>query len=306
MQLSRLQLGENAKMALKTVRENKTRSFLTVLGVVIGITTLIAVASIMVGLDQDMRGFLTDFGPETLFVFKFTPGIHIGRLSQEERSRKPLTLEDVVAIRQQCPAVEDITAELYPRIQSAGPPQLFTARYQNHEINNVDFSGALASYQDVYNIRVERGRYFSEAEDMHREDVAVIGHDVAETFFGASDPLGKSVLVDSVPYRVIGVEKKHAGSFFKDQSTDRALKIPYRSYQKHYPTRDEHFVGVKPYPGMKAAAEDQVREVLRQPSPPEDVPSIIPIPPIIHTHSYLQMLPVGNAMKRRFGKIVAF
>jgi len=264
MILSRLQLGENAKMALKTVRENKTRSFLTVLGVVIGITTLIAVASIMVGLDQDMRGFLTDFGPETLFVFKFTPGIHIGRLSQEERSRKPLSLEDVTAIKEQCPAVEDVTAELFPRIQSAGPPQLFTARYQNHEINNVDFTGALPSYENVYNIKVERGRYFSQAEDMHREDVVVIGHDVAETFFGGSDPLGKSILVDSIPYRIIGVEKKHAGTFFKDQSTDRAAKVPYHSYQKHYPARDEHFVGVKPYPGMKAAAEDQVRAVLRR------------------------------------------
>src|SRR5438270_8123330 len=197
MILARSQLGENSKMAPNTVRENKTRSFLTVLGVVIGITTLIAVASIMVGLDQDMRGFLTDFGPETLFVFKFTPGIHIGRLSQEERSRKPLTLEDVIAIKQ-CPAVEDVTAELFPRIGQAGPPQIFTARYQNHEISNVDFSGALPSYENVYNVRLERGRYFGEAEDVHREDVVVIGHDIADTFFGAADPIGKSVLVDYV------------------------------------------------------------------------------------------------------------
>src|SRR5207244_100696 len=151
------------------------RWFRTVLGVGIGLTTLIAVASIMVGVDQDMRGFLTDFGPETLFVFKFTPGIHIGRLSQEERSRKPLSLEDVTAIKEQCPAVEDVTAELFPRIQSAGPPQLFTARYQNHEINNVDFTGALPSYENVYNIKVERGRYFSQArsEERRRKPLAL-------------------------------------------------------------------------------------------------------------------------------------
>jgi len=92
----RIDFRENGRMALKTLRENKLRSFLTVLGVVIGITSLISVASIMVGLDRDMRGYLTDYGAETLFVFKFSPGIHVGRLSTEERTRKSLTNEDAI------------------------------------------------------------------------------------------------------------------------------------------------------------------------------------------------------------------
>jgi len=260
---SRFQLGENAQMALKTVRENKVRSFLTVLGVVIGVTTLIAVASIMVGLDEDMRGFLNDYGPDTLFVFKFSPGIHVGRLTNEERMRKPLTIEDVNALKGEASAIQDVTAEVFPRIGTMRG-YIPVARYQNHEISNVDYSGALPSYPDVYNVRMERGRYFTEVENEHREDVVVIGHDIADTFFPGEDPIGKTVLVDLIPYRVIGVEKPHAGNFFKDQSADRVCKVPFRSYQKHYPQRDELFVGVKPVPGMKATAEDQVREVLRR------------------------------------------
>ena len=84
---SGFQMGENARMALTTLRDHKLRSALTIIGVVIGITSIIAVASILVGLDADMRGFLNDFGADTLFIFKFEPGIHIGRLSTEERMR---------------------------------------------------------------------------------------------------------------------------------------------------------------------------------------------------------------------------
>src|SRR6516162_3140455 len=119
-------LGENTRMAFKALRENKLRSFLTLLGVVIGVTTLLCVAAIMVGLDEDMRGFLTDFGADTLFIYKFTPGIHFGRLSAEERSRKPLTYDDAMAIQEQCSAVKWVTVEMFPRNGNG----IHTARYQ--------------------------------------------------------------------------------------------------------------------------------------------------------------------------------
>src|SRR5437899_2172550 len=104
----RTHLGENARMALITLRENKLRSFLTVLAVVIGITAVIAVISILVGLDRDIRATLNDYGTDTLFVFKFSPGIHTGRLTQEERTRKPLTFEDAMAIKEQCPSIKAV------------------------------------------------------------------------------------------------------------------------------------------------------------------------------------------------------
>jgi len=250
-------------MALSTVREHKTRSFLTVLGIVIGITALIAVASILVGLDRDMRGFLEDYGADTLFVFKFNPGIRIGRLTMEERSRKPLSLDDALAIKESCPAVKEVVAELYPRF-TGGPQAAKTARYQGQEVFGLDHSGALASYEQVYNAHMEEGRFFTEAEDLHREDVIVVGHDIADAFFPGGHAVGKTILVDSVPYRVVGVLQPRKGQFFKDQSADRNATVPYHSYQRHHPQDDENFIGVTPYPGMKAEAEDEVRELLRR------------------------------------------
>ena len=250
-------------MALATVREHKTRSFLTVLGIVIGITALIAVASILVGLDRDMRGFLEDYGADTLFVFKFSPGLRIGRLTMEERSRKPLSLDDAMAIKESCPAVKEVVAELYPRF-TGGPQAAKTARYQGQEVFGLDHSGALASYEQVYNAHIEEGRFFTEAEDLHREDVIVVGHDIADAFFPGGHAVGKTLLVDSVPYRVVGVLQPRKGQFFKDQSADRNATVPYHSYQRHHPQDDENFIGVTPYPGMKAEAEDEVRELLRR------------------------------------------
>jgi putative ABC transport system permease protein len=85
----RMNIGENAQMALATLRENKMRSFLTILGVVIGITAVLSVVSILVGVDGDVNAYLSDYGSETLFIFRFDPGIHAGRLSPDERARKP-------------------------------------------------------------------------------------------------------------------------------------------------------------------------------------------------------------------------
>src|SRR5437016_13835026 len=84
-----MQLGENAHMALTTLRENKMRSFLTVLGVVIGITALLSVVSILMGVYADVNAYLSDYGPDTLFLFRFDPGIHTGRLTPEDRARNP-------------------------------------------------------------------------------------------------------------------------------------------------------------------------------------------------------------------------
>jgi len=255
----RFELGENTRMALKTLRENKLRSLLTVIGVVMGVTTLLSVSAIMVGLDQDMRAWLQNFGPDTLFIYKFTPGIHIGRLSAEERSRKPLTYDDGMAIMEQAPAVKTLTIGIFPRRGG-----IHTARYQGHEVNGVNHNGSLPSYEDVYNISIAKGRFFSQAEDEHRADVVIIGADLADTFFANGDPLGKTILVDAVPYEVIGVEEKRKGQFFKNQSADQGAVVPYHTYEKHHPVDNDNFIAALPYPGMKAAAEDEIREVLRR------------------------------------------
>ncbi len=258
-------LGINSRMALETVREHKTRSFLTVLGVVIGVAAMIFVASMLVGVSRDIQGYLDDYGTNTLFVFRWDFAIRTGRMSQEERNRKPLTLADAQAILAECPHVKSVAVEVMPRINpDQQRPPLRVARYGSHEITNLDYSGTDPSYADVYNAHVTQGRFFSEFENIHRDDVAVIGYELDKNFFPAHDAVGKTILVDGISYQVIGVLEKRKGQLFKDESADRVVKVPYNSYRKHYPADDEHFIGAEAYPGYKDAAEDEIRGLLRR------------------------------------------
>ena len=258
-----MEIGENSRMALDTLRTHKTRSLLTVLGVVIGVTALIGVASVLVGMDRQVRDFLNDFGPHTLFIFKFSPGIHTGRLTAEERSRKPLTLEDGEAIARDCPAVKAVAIEVFPRYLG-GPQPLVKARYGRHEAFGIQYSGANPAYESVYNARTIKGRFFGETENLHRMDVAVLGFDVGETLFPNENPIGKTILVNQTAYQVLGVLQKRKSFILNSDANDKLVVVPYRTYVKHNPAADEVFIGAETYAGQKAWAEDQVRGLLRR------------------------------------------
>jgi ABC-type antimicrobial peptide transport system permease subunit len=257
----RLHLGENSRMAFDTLRTHKVRSFLTVLGVVIGVTAVIAVGSILVGLDRNLREALEQFGSNTLFVFRFQPGIHFGRRSAEERRRKPLTLEDGLAIQELCPSVKSVAVEVFPRI-GGGLRRIPEARYQGRE-SDVNYTGATPSYEQVDEAPIAKGRFYSEAEDLHRADVVVIGYDLDRALFPGEDALGKSILINGHSYQVIGVLGKRKG-VMRGEGSDVQARVPYRTYRKHNPGDDEHFIAAVAYPGRKEVAEDEIRGLLRQ------------------------------------------
>jgi putative ABC transport system permease protein len=257
-------LGENAKMALDTLRENKLRSFLTVLGVVIGITALITVASILVGFYADITVYLNDYGANTVWIFKVSPGIRSGRMTAEERNRKPLTNEDAIAIREQCPAVKEVSVSVLQRIYDLNRPPAITARYKDKEVSGLNYSGSDIYYPDVYNTRPYIGRYFTEAEDIHRADVAVIGYDLGKTFFPDGDAVDKVIYVEGFPYRVIGVFEHRKGQLFQDPPAEKQVLVPYHTYRKHHPADDEHFIGAVAVPGKMSEAKDEISAVLRR------------------------------------------
>lgn len=261
MMRSRL-MAENMKLALETIRNHKVRAFLTVLGVVIGVTVAIVVASILLGLEQNVQASFNEFGVNNLWIFRFNIGIHFGRLSAEERMRKPVTYEDGMAIKEEIPSVKDVSVEAMPRI-GQGPGPVRTARHKGHELTTIDFTGATANYADVNSISVADGRFYTEAEDVHHAEVAVIGYDVAQTLFPDESPIGQEIEVAGTPYTVIGIfEKKKNTAIGNGQ--DNNVTIPYRTYRKHYPQDDEHFIVASAFPGMRAIAEDQIRGLLRQ------------------------------------------
>ncbi len=115
-------------MAFETLLANKMRSALTVLGVFIAVVVLVMVFSIMYGVDADLRAQLEQYGTDTLFVFKFEPGIQLGRLPQELRMRKPLKYEDAEAIREEAPSVKEVCVEIGPDQLHAGHADLYSQR----------------------------------------------------------------------------------------------------------------------------------------------------------------------------------
>ena len=258
-------LGENTKMALSTLREHKARSLLTVLGVVIAVIVLILVFSIMYGVDAQMRAFLEDFGTNTLFIFKFNPGIHIGRLSAEERMRKPLTLEDAEAIAAECPDVKYVATEVVPWNFTPGVPDFNpTVKYEGKEVYGVEFSGATPEYEPVYNTHMEQGRFFTDTEDLHRMDVVVLGYDLADTLFPGGRAVGKEVSVGGMQFQVVGVMEKRKKPPLGDSGADKTVLIPYHTYRKHRPQDKEHSLAAQAYPGKLDVAEDEIRGVLRR------------------------------------------
>jgi len=259
-----LHFGVNSRMALETVREHKTRSFLTVLGVVIGVAAMIFVASILVGVDKNTADFLNDWGTNTLWLFRFDIGFRTSQLTAEERARKPLSYDDAMAILAECPSVKNVNPELMQRFTFGPGMRTFSARYGSHEVNNIDFDGTTPSWAEVYNGRVAQGRFFTEFENLHSADVTIIGADINKAFFPANDGVGQSIIVDGVPYTVVGVMEKRKTAFLGSDSPDKLIRIPYNTYHKHYPADDENFIGAEAYPGKMAEAEDEIRGLLRR------------------------------------------
>jgi putative ABC transport system permease protein len=257
--------GESARMAFETLLANKMRSALTVLGVFIAVVVLVMVFSIMYGVDADLRAQLEQYGTDTLFIFKFDPGIHIGRLPQELRMRKPLNFEDAEAILESAPSVKDVCVELDSTTFMPGTPSFIpTARYNGKEVNAVNFEGVTPSFISVQNSRLEQGRFLTEAENNHRLDVVVIGHDLSETLFPAKDAVGKDLQVTGMTFRVIGVLEKSKGVFLRDGSADKQVFIPYLTYLKHRPQDKENQLTALAMPGKKSQATDEITGILRR------------------------------------------
>ncbi len=252
---------ENLSLALDTLRTHKFRSFLTVLGVLIGTTTVIAVASIIAGLDKQLVDVAEQFGTRTLWVYKLQLGAP-HRLTREERLRKPLSYEDAMAIKEQCPSAETVSVELFRELGEFGVPPV-TARYKGQDMLDALFVGVTPDHLRLINATLADGRFFTEADNLHRRDVAVIGNTVRERFFEHTDPVGKTILVDGHSFEVVGTLTKFK-SFLGDDQNDKAVLIPYNSYKKIYPEAKDNFICVLVQPGKMDQAMGEVAELLRR------------------------------------------
>ena len=261
LQAYRQNVRENLGLALDTLRSHKFRSFLTVLGVLIGTTTVIAVTSIIAGLDKQLVDVAEQFGTRTLWVYKLQLGApHM--LTREERLRKPLSYEDAMAIKEQAASAETVSVELFRAMGDFGVPPV-TARYKGRDMLDALFVGVTADHLRLINATLGLGRFFTEADDLHRRPVAVIGNGVRERFFANEDPLGKTILVDGHSLEIVGALTKFK-SFLGDDQNDKAILVPYHTFQKAYPEAKDNFICVLVAPGRMDQARDEVSELLRR------------------------------------------
>jgi len=257
----RQNIRENLLLALDTLRTHKFRSFLTLLGVLIGTATVIGVASIFEGLDQQVVDIAEQFGTRSIWIYKLEFGF-THPLTREERLRKPLTYEDAMAIREHCPAVEDVSVVLFQEIGQFGLPPA-TVKYKGKEMLDAQFSGATPGHLRLVNASLADGRFFTDTDDLHRRRLVVIGDAIVKRFFAHEDAVGKAILVDGHPFEIVGVLGKFK-ELLGDNPDDRTVLIPYSTFKKLYPSAKENFITALAYPGKVNEAIDEIRGLLRR------------------------------------------
>jgi putative ABC transport system permease protein len=263
MRLLRSDIVENFWMGIQTLRANKLRSFLTVIGVMIGVITVMLIASIISGIDEQVKKEIESFGTRSIFLSKYQPGIQIGRRSREERMRKELTYEDSEAIAQ-LPSVElavpflDITNNFFGqklKVSTAGKTS-----------EAVRLEGTLPDYIRAGTEVLREGRFFTQYENDTSQRVAVVRSRVAEDFFpGVPSPVGEKIEIGGQEFRVIGVVEKREQLFGGDGSNDmnNSIFVPFNVARKLKPNADDIFILAVARPGMIEQAKDEITDLLR-------------------------------------------
>jgi putative ABC transport system permease protein len=224
-------LGEIVAMALDTVRTNKLRSALTVLGVVIGITSIVGMTSMIRGFDQSLREAIGAIGPNTIFVQRFGVTSFANGAELRDLLKRPnLTVSDARAIEEMSETIQLVDIEL----GAGGPPTTRRVFYRDQRTRPVVVFGTSENFAEGTRIPMVAGRFFNGTELQYRRNVAVVGNAPYELLFGSAgtDPIGKLIRIGSERFEVVGVFDKRpaAGGFNLGQ--DDFVVIPYTTYQR--------------------------------------------------------------------------
>jgi len=254
---------EIVQMATDTIRGNKLRSGLTVLGIVIGVTVVIGVSSIGRGLDDNVRDLVASIGSNVIFVFHldfFT----FGRLTNEMRMRKELTYDDALAIRD-LPHVQAVSAGLRMFRPELGVGS-YSVKYGDKKVKNTIIEGDMAEAKDVFDLPMSSGRWFSDFDDEHHSPVVVVCYQTQQELFGDQDPLGKEINIEGRLFQVIGTVKKIKSVFGggKDPNDNRVI-LPLKTFKTLHPEMKQHIISVKAtsHDDMPKAM-DEIRELMRR------------------------------------------
>ncbi|MCM3869762.1 MAG: ABC transporter permease [Pyrinomonadaceae bacterium] len=256
-------LRETVVMALDSVRGHKFRSFLTVLGIVIGVMTAITIASILTGLRQSIVAIIEDYGTNNIYAFHLSTGPRTGE-DRSERTRKPLTVDDAETIQAQASAVDEV-ALVAPNVGYSGGPFDDNITHQGHNYRWGNTQGVSSNYADVCNITLKEGRFISDLDDQQRGNVMVIGVNAADALFpGQNQIAGTKVRMGGLNFEIVGVLEKRKAGFFGENEEDNAVFIPFRTAQKVAPARGYLLMVIRGRSGQVTEALTQAEEILRR------------------------------------------
>ncbi len=261
--LARRDYGEIVKIAMQSIVKNKLRSALTMLGIIIGVMTVIGISSVVSGLNSNVRETIGSMGSNLIIAYRFEI-FTFGRIPEEMRTRKELSSEDALAMRD-LPHVSAVTTGIR-YFQPEFGTGTYSVKYEGRKAKNVILEGDLSSAKDVYDLKMESGRWFSEVDDEHHTPVIVLGHDTAETLFGNQSPLNQEINIEGELFTVIGVMEKVKSAFGGGANPeDNIVRFPLATFRKLHPELKDNWITAKAvsHEAMPQAM-DEIRELLRR------------------------------------------
>src|SRR6516165_1505263 len=230
---------ENFVAAMQTLHSSKVRSALTVLGIVIGVSSVISMAAIIQGLNKFIQDKVESLGSRTYFITRFPAGTDPAHMPEKIRVRRYLDYDYAEYVRSAAPDVENVTL-IGTRGFFLGDSNLITSG--DHSVEKAIVRGAEPEYTTALPLfNIERGRFISQFDQEHARPVVVLGASISESLFPGSDPLGKTVRINGSVYEVIGIFSHDQGLFF-GPGVDIFAIIPLSNFKKHYPEDKELFM----------------------------------------------------------------
>jgi len=261
--IRRRDYGEIFAMALDTIRKNKMRSGLTVLGIVIGVMTVIGMSSVVNGLNSNVQEVVESMGSDIVMAFHLNI-FTFGHMPEEMRTRKELTFEDAMAMKD-LPHVKYVTAGVRLFLPQFGAGS-YVVNYQGKKAKNVILEGDTASVKDVYDVRLVEGRWFNEVDDERRSPVIVLGYETWKTLFSERSALGAELNIEGQLFTVIGVGEPRKTAFGSGSNPeDNIVWFPLSTFRKLHPELKQHWISVKATSHQDMGkAMDEMRDLLRR------------------------------------------
>jgi len=253
-------LAEAVSLAVDSLRTERTRSVLAVAGIVIGIVTVVLVASVLANVRNQVALLFRDLGTDNVFAFHLTGDPYVTP-SEAEVDRRPLKLEFVEEIRRLSVSAIDVAAQVIVPTTNAG--QVLVARAGLNESDTVLVEGVTPTFFSIVGAEFSRGRPFTDVENRQAARVAVVGANLAQALYGSASPIGRTLTLAGETYTVVGELAKRRGGFLGENRQDNVLSLPAGTVRVRFGEPDRVVLYTRARPGQLDACYRETEAILR-------------------------------------------